>query len=549
MVIWLRRALLAIFAGWVAAWLAFPSGGSWRTAAIDVLWLVVAALAGALCLAAAAVPANARLRRSLIALAAGSFAWGGGQAIWTYYELLADRPSPYPSLADAGYLACTPLLALALVYWPYDGGRRPRARVAEAALAAGAASLAAFVFLIGPALDADSSGWAKVLDILYPISEFGTAAIVAGAVLLEGWIERQRLFLMLAGLVALGLADGLYGFVDYSTGNPIDIGWTLAFVLVGLAAAPPQLADRWCNARFPTWAWAAMVVILLSGVAVDHFQKDLGRLGWADAVETGGILVLFLALIARFLVVLREAERQTEAVASAHAKLAVQQAQEREHRDRFMGEIVAAREDEARRVAGLLHDDAVQRLTALALRLELAERRAPAADIGSLAQEARDITRSMRQLMTELHPAVLESQGLAAAIEVVAEPLRQQGVRVFVDAPARRAPADVERVAYRVAHEALVNTLKHADATEAVVSIRLEAGLRCEIRDNGCGFDTASVESALSRGSLGLHLVRERIERAGGRLLIHSSPGAGTSILFDLPIAVSATVPREAVSA
>jgi signal transduction histidine kinase len=214
-----------------------------------------------------------------------------------------------------------------------------------------------------------------------------------------------------------------------------------------------------------------------------------------------------------------------------------------------MAEIVSAREDEARRVAALLHDDAVQRLTALALRLELAERRAPEAEIGPLAAEAQAITRSMRQLMTELHPAVLESQGLSAAIEVVAEPLRERGVRVLIDSPERRAPADVEQVAYRVVQEALANALKHARATHVYISIELGDTLRCEVRDDGRGFDTSSVDSALSRGSLGLHLVRERIERAGGRLLLHSGPGSGTSIVFDLPLPASAAPEREAVSA
>src|SRR6266545_1668576 len=136
MVSTLRRTLLGTFAVWVAAWLAFPLQGSWRTGVIDLLWLVIAALAGTLCLAAAAQRSNRRLRASLIALAAGTYAWGAGQAVWAYYELVADRPSPYPSLADAGYIACIPLLAFALVVWPYEGGRRTLTRVAEAALAA-----------------------------------------------------------------------------------------------------------------------------------------------------------------------------------------------------------------------------------------------------------------------------------------------------------------------------------------------------------------------------------------------------------------------------
>ncbi len=545
----LRRALYASFAAWVGVWLAFPAAGSHRTAGIDLLWIAVAAFAGLVCIAAGMRPENARLRASLFSLGAGALAWGLGQAVWSYYELLADRPSPYPSLADVGYLGSTPLLALGLVFWPYEGGRRPLARVAEAALAAGAASLAAFTFLIAPAIATDSDGWARVLDIVYPISEFGVAAVVAGAVLLEGWIERQRLFLMLGGLLALALSDGIYNQVSYVTGGVLDIGWTLGLLLIGLAASPPRFAQRWSDARFPSWAWAAMVVGLLSAVGIDHVRADLDGLSWRDAVETASIVALFLALVARFFVVLRQVELQAGAVARAHEELAVQQEREREHRDRFMAEIVAAREDEARRVAGLLHDDAVQRLTALALRLELLERRNPLADVRELVDEARDVTRSLRQLMTELHPAVLESQGLAAAIEVVCDPLRERGIKVIVDAPERRPPTETEQVAYRVVHEALVNVLKHAGAKHVYVGIEVAETLRCEIRDDGCGFDTSSVESALSRGSLGLHLLRERVERAGGRLLLESERGRGTSIVFELPLPAAALAESEAVPA
>jgi signal transduction histidine kinase len=535
-------------AAWVAVWLAFPADGFWRVAAIDALWIAVSALASAVCLAAAVQPEHAHLRPALVALAAGSLSWAVGQGVWSYYELLANRPSPYPSVADAGYLACVPLLALALVFWPYDGRRRPLVRFAEASFAAGAASLASFTFLIAPAIATDSGGWAKALDILYPISEFGVAAVVAGAVLLEGWIERQRLFLMLAGMLALALADAFYGLVDYATGGPIDIGWTLAFLLVGLVASPPRLAERWRNARFPSWAWAAMVVSLLTAVGGENVKEELDRLNWTDGLETAGIVAVSLALVARFFVVVRQAERHAETAVLAHAELAAQQEHEREHRDRFMAEIVAAREDEARRVAGLLHDDAVQRLTALALQLELLERRVPLAEVGGLASEARDVTRALRQLMTELHPAVLESQGLAAAVEVVGEPLRARGVKLVVDAPEERAPADVEQIAYRVVHEALVNVLKHADAAHVGITIAIDESLRCEVRDNGSGFDIASAESAPSRGSFGLRLVRERIERAGGRLLIDSRPGEGTRVVFELPLPVPATE-RETVFA
>ena len=240
----------------------------------------------------------------------------------------------------------------------------------------------------------------------------------------------------------------------------------------------------------------------------------------------------------RLVVVQRRLRGQVELVARAHDELLLQQAREHANRDRFLVEIVAAREEEARRVAGLLHDDAVQQLTALGLRLELAERRTGAPEIGRLAGEAREITRSLRRLMTELYPAALESQGLAAAVDVAAKSLREQGVGVHVTPCEERASHEREAVAYRVIVEALSNVGKHACASQVAVEVSVDDALRCEVRDDGLGFDTSLAESAPSHGSLGLHLARERIESAGGRLFIHSAAGRGTTLGFELPLGV-----------
>jgi signal transduction histidine kinase len=212
------------------------------------------------------------------------------------------------------------------------------------------------------------------------------------------------------------------------------------------------------------------------------------------------------------------------------------QVREREHSGRFMAEIVAAKEEEARRVAGLLHDDAVQSLTALGLRLELAERKAGLPVLGELAADAHAVTRTLRRLMTDLYPTVLETQGLAAAIELASEGLREQGVEVNVTTCGTRAPHELEALAYRVAHEAIVNVAKHARASHVDVVVVVDRALRCEVRDDGIGFDDSLVDSGLSRGALGLHVARERVERAGGTLGVRSAPTVGTRIAFELPL-------------
>jgi signal transduction histidine kinase len=211
-------------------------------------------------------------------------------------------------------------------------------------------------------------------------------------------------------------------------------------------------------------------------------------------------------------------------------------ARERESRGRLLAEIMVAQERESRRVAELLHDDAVQQLTALSLRLELEAQRSGDESTASFADAAREVTRSLRRLLAELNPNVLESRGLAAAAEAAAETLRGQGVEVSIRGRAPRLVPDLERLAYRVLQEALDNVLKHASATAVQIVFSASRGtFRCRVDDDGVGSDPRAEERALGAGRLGLHLVRERLGLAGGRLLLRSRGSGGTSFTFELP--------------
>jgi signal transduction histidine kinase len=211
---------------------------------------------------------------------------------------------------------------------------------------------------------------------------------------------------------------------------------------------------------------------------------------------------------------------------------------EREDRDRFVAEVVQAREEEARVIAELLHDDALQELSALALRLELDALRSGNERLVDFARDTNAISRSIRQIVVDLHPAVLESRGLAPAIEAAAQTLRDAGIEVIVDDFPLRFEPELERLAYRLGQEALANVLKHAEATHVEVKLRLRKGsLQFEIRDNGRGFEPAVQTAGLSHGRLGLNLARQRLELAGGKLVVGPTEKRGTSFSFDLPVA------------
>ena len=136
----------------------------------------------------------------------------------------------------------------------------------------------------------------------------------------------------------------------------------------------------------------------------------------------------------------------------------------------------------------------------------------------------------------QLHPAVLESQGLRAAIEAAAAPLRAADVSVEITDYHDRHPIEIEQLAYRLVQEAFANTLKHSRARAVRVSIEHRGDrLHVSVADDGVGFDTAELKTALARGHLGLQLVRERVELAGGKVEISARRRAGTRVAFALP--------------
>jgi signal transduction histidine kinase len=206
-------------------------------------------------------------------------------------------------------------------------------------------------------------------------------------------------------------------------------------------------------------------------------------------------------------------------------------------RDRFLVELVNAQEIEARRIADLLHDDVVQQLTALGFRLELEAQRHELPRLTELARDASSITASIRRLLVQLHPVILDSQGLGPAIDVVAEGLRERGVDVRVSAFPHRLPRELEALTYRLVQEALDNVQRHSHARYAEVELRVEDGiLRGRVTDTGAGMAVADG----STGGLGLHVARERVELAGGRFAVHAQPGHGTDMTFELPLPESA---------
>ncbi len=202
---------------------------------------------------------------------------------------------------------------------------------------------------------------------------------------------------------------------------------------------------------------------------------------------------------------------------------------------------VRAQEAERKRLARELHDETGQALTSILLGLAAVESAKSAEEAHAAAGELRGLVvetlQSVRRLAVELRPSALDDFGLEPALRRLGETVREAGtldVQVETRLGAVRLPADVETALYRIVQEALTNAVKHAGANHvSVVVTRKSTSVHVMIEDDGGGFDP-SVVSTLGLGLLGM---RERVELLDGTFEIDTAPGAGTTLIVELPLA------------
>lgn len=193
-------------------------------------------------------------------------------------------------------------------------------------------------------------------------------------------------------------------------------------------------------------------------------------------------------------------------------------------------------EEETKRIAHVLHDDAAQLLAAVHISLADLARELPVKH-GERVQEIRylldQIEAQLRRLSHELRPTILDDLGLVPALEFLAEGIsKRTGLSIVVEGSTNgRLPSSIETALYRIVQEGLANAARHARATRAVVRIAREPSrLYCAIRDNGTGFNAREVQSREDKRGIGLIGIRERLNALGGTLQINSSPQRGTEL-------------------
>jgi signal transduction histidine kinase len=208
--------------------------------------------------------------------------------------------------------------------------------------------------------------------------------------------------------------------------------------------------------------------------------------------------------------------------------------------------VVRVAEETRHRLARELHDGVAQALANAAMGIEIAQRRGrsdPAgalAELGATRERLVASQRELRDILFALRPVALESGGLAAAVQALAE--RTDGtsgtrVRARRVETAQRLRAEVEAGAFAVVREAVNNAIKTGRAGQVNIDLVDGTGtLAALVEDDGSGFDVEATLAAYStRGSLGLLQMRESARLIGARLEIDSSPGQGTRVRLTVP--------------
>lgn len=369
------------------------------------------------------------------------------------------------------------------------------------------------------------------------------AAVTSLSALLNGR-GGDLLATLVVALMALPLRDRLQGVVDRALygeradpfaaldhlGRRMDSADDPAAVLQGVAEAVATIL------RLPS----VRVVVRggddaeLVAAAVGDETAAWTRLPLQHQGEDVGALLVApragqLALDPRDVRMLEALRRQAAAaVASVRLSGELQQSRQR---------LVAAREEERRRLRRDLHDGLGPTLAGIGLGLEVAQTTGDPEQVEKLLtdlrQEAAAAVLDVRRLVEDLRPPALDELGLLGALRRHADRLNVGDttlVEVSASAPLSSLPAAVEVAAYRIAMEALTNAVRHGRPRHCQVSLRVDDALHLEVVDDGCGLPDSP------RDGVGLGAMRERAAELGGTCTVDRASTGGTVVRARIPV-------------
>jgi signal transduction histidine kinase len=215
----------------------------------------------------------------------------------------------------------------------------------------------------------------------------------------------------------------------------------------------------------------------------------------------------------------------------------------------LLAEFVAAGELERRRLAEGIHDDSIQAMAALGMRLQMLRRTLRESEQLAVLSDAEQAVQlsiaRLRHLVFELHPPGLEQEGLSVALALAVDAQRSSAVDYrFVDKLRAQPTTEASAILFRIAQEALENVRQHAGASSVTVTLlERDSGSAIVITDDGCGFEPGL--AAPGTPCAGFAAMRTRAELGCGALRIESAPGGGTTVEAWLPHASRPVPDRE----
>lgn len=228
---------------------------------------------------------------------------------------------------------------------------------------------------------------------------------------------------------------------------------------------------------------------------------------------------------------------RSKALEEAHKEL-----QDREHVLRALSNRMAEeRQDERMQIASYLHDDLAQLLFRLSIQVDVARRHLESGRLGDTGQLLVEIKETknrtsdrIRALIRDLHRSPLGRAGLAEALHsFIADAGRDAEIQFHTDIDEVELPAPIALLLYHIAREGVMNSLKHAKASNMWLTVKPDGDeVEFVLRDDGVGFDADAPEP---EGHFGMTMMRERATVGGGTLKLESAPGEGAKITVRFP--------------
>ena len=268
------------------------------TAIDDIGEAVAAALASTACAwAARRARGKDRLGWALMGISAGL--WAAGEVVWSIYEVGMGVQVPYPSLADAGFLAAVPFAISGIrAFWGDARGTSARWRVwFDGLIVAIALTSTAWGFGLRAVWDSSSS--TKLLDLAYPVGDILIGTVLILAIRRASHQQKGRMALLLLGVASYSIADSAFSYLTAqgafgSVGSVLDTGWFAGFLLIALAAiypdAPPKTAAG--QAPLDLWQLALPWMTLLTATGGDLYSALTGHENLFQTSLTGILAVL-----------------------------------------------------------------------------------------------------------------------------------------------------------------------------------------------------------------------------------------------------------------